>query len=110
MVHRLRAAAFLDPPESFSPKIFDSFTTHSPEYTVQESMVGGKPNAPNGWLTIDTTDSAGGNLGIVAVIPVDLASSAQPHHEAADALAHTNVMTVRASRRRIGSPWDPRRF
>jgi phosphatidylserine decarboxylase len=45
--------AFLDTPDSFSPEILDSFTTHAPEYTVEESMVGGRPNAPSGWLTFN---------------------------------------------------------
>lgn len=45
--------SYLDTPESFSPEILDSFTTHAPEYTVGESMVGTKPNAPSGWLTFN---------------------------------------------------------
>jgi len=45
--------AFLDTPDSFSPEILSSFTTHAPEYTVEESMVDGRPNAPSGWLTFN---------------------------------------------------------
>ena len=44
---------FLDTPESFSPDILDTFITHAPEYTVEESMAGGAPNAPSGWLTFN---------------------------------------------------------
>ncbi|MEO3938902.1 phosphatidylserine decarboxylase [Dermatophilaceae bacterium Soc4.6] len=44
---------FLDTPASFSPDILESFITNSPEYTVEESMVGGRPNAPSGWLTFN---------------------------------------------------------
>jgi len=45
--------AFLDTPESFSQNILDSFTTNSPEFTVGESLVGGRPNAPSGWLSFN---------------------------------------------------------
>jgi len=45
--------AFLDTPESFSQDILDSFTTNSPEFTVGESLVGGRPNAPSGWLSFN---------------------------------------------------------
>jgi len=45
--------AFLDTPESFSQDILDSFTTNSPEFTVDESLVGGRPNAPSGWLSFN---------------------------------------------------------
>ncbi|KAA0016579.1 phosphatidylserine decarboxylase [Antrihabitans cavernicola] len=44
---------FLDSPESFSQDILDSFITNSPEFTVGESLVGGRPNAPSGWLSFN---------------------------------------------------------
>ncbi len=37
---------FLNTPESFNETILHSFITFSPQYRVQDSMVGGKPNAP----------------------------------------------------------------
>ncbi|MDQ2758520.1 MAG: phosphatidylserine decarboxylase [Actinomycetota bacterium] len=45
--------SFLDTPESFSPDILESFLADAPEYTVEESMVAGRPNAPSGWLTFN---------------------------------------------------------
>ncbi len=44
---------FLDTPDSFSPAILESFVVNAPEYTVEESMVGGRPNSPSGWLTFN---------------------------------------------------------
>ena len=37
---------FLNTPESFSDAILQTFITFSPKYRVQDSMIGGKPNAP----------------------------------------------------------------
>lgn len=45
--------SFLDTPESFSPEILQSFLDDAPEYTVEESLVDGKPNTPSGWLTFN---------------------------------------------------------
>jgi phosphatidylserine decarboxylase len=45
--------AFLDTPESFNAEILESFITNSPEYTVEDSITGGRPNTPSGWLTFN---------------------------------------------------------
>ncbi len=64
--------SYLDTPESFSPDLLDSFTTHAPEYTVQESMVGTKPNAPSGWLTFNQFFARELNPGMRPVVaPTD---------------------------------------
>ncbi len=42
---------FLDTPESFSADTLQSFIDDAPEYRVHESLIGGKPNMPSGWLT-----------------------------------------------------------
>ncbi len=42
---------YLDTPESFSPKVLQSFIENAPEYRIYESMIDGVPNAPSGWLT-----------------------------------------------------------
>ncbi len=43
--------SYLDTPESFSQELLDSFLENAPEYTIEESLVEGRPNAPSGWLT-----------------------------------------------------------
>ncbi len=43
--------SYLDTPESFSPRILQSFIDNAPEYRIYESLVDGVPNAPSGWLT-----------------------------------------------------------
>ncbi len=45
--------SFLDTPESFSQELLDSFIENAPEYTIEESLVDGRPNAPSGWLTFN---------------------------------------------------------
>ncbi|SDF83574.1 phosphatidylserine decarboxylase [Klenkia brasiliensis] len=45
--------AFLDTPESFGPDVLQSFLDDAPDYTVEESMVDGFPNAPSGWTTFN---------------------------------------------------------
>ncbi len=45
--------SFLDTPESFNQDILASFINDAPEYTIEESMVNGHPNAPSGWLTFN---------------------------------------------------------
>lgn len=45
--------SFLDTPESFNAEILQSFIDDAPEYRVEESMIGGRPNAPSGWLTFN---------------------------------------------------------
>lgn len=47
--------AFLDTPASFNDTILQSFITDSPEYQVENSMIGTplRPNAPSGWLTFN---------------------------------------------------------
>lgn len=44
---------FLDTPESFGPRILDSFLEHAPEYRVQDSLIDGRPNMPSGWRTFN---------------------------------------------------------
>ncbi|WP_328655806.1 phosphatidylserine decarboxylase [Streptomyces sp. NBC_00334] len=44
---------FLDTAESFSQEILDTFVRDAPEYHVHESLVGGRPNMPSGWLTFN---------------------------------------------------------
>ncbi|KAA1249692.1 phosphatidylserine decarboxylase [Mycobacterium simiae] len=48
-----RWGSFLDTAESFSPEILQSFIDNAPEYRVYESLVGGMPNMPSGWLTFN---------------------------------------------------------
>ena len=45
--------SYLDTPESFSQELLDSFLENAPEYTIEESLVDGRPNAPSGWLTFN---------------------------------------------------------
>ena len=45
--------SYLDTPESFSPELLESFLQDAPEYTIEESLVDGRPNAPSGWLTFN---------------------------------------------------------
>ncbi len=45
--------SFLDTPESFTDDILDSFIKDAPEYTIEESLVDGYPNAPSGWVTFN---------------------------------------------------------
>jgi len=45
--------SFLDTPASFNQQILDSFLADAPEYTIGESLVDGRPNAPSGWLTFN---------------------------------------------------------
>jgi phosphatidylserine decarboxylase precursor len=45
--------SFLDTPESFSAEVLQSFIEDAPEYRVHESMIGGAPNNPSGWLTFN---------------------------------------------------------
>ncbi len=44
---------FLDTPDSFDEEILASFREVAPEYTVEESLVEGRPNSPSGWLTFN---------------------------------------------------------
>ncbi|HEU5037952.1 MAG TPA: phosphatidylserine decarboxylase [Nocardioides sp.] len=45
--------SYLDSPDSFSQDILDSFLEDAPEYTIGESLIDGRPNAPSGWLTFN---------------------------------------------------------
>ncbi len=45
--------SYLDTPESFGQELLDSFLENAPEYTVEESLVDGRPNSPSGWLTFN---------------------------------------------------------
>ena len=45
--------AFLDTPESFSQEILETFLRDAPEYTIEESLVDGRPNSPSGWTTFN---------------------------------------------------------
>lgn len=49
--------AFLDTPRSFNDDILHSFMEYSPEYRVEDSMIGPegnkRPNAASGWLTFN---------------------------------------------------------
>ncbi len=45
--------SFLDTPESFNDDILRSFLHDAPEYTIEESLIGGRPNTPSGWLTFN---------------------------------------------------------
>ena len=45
--------SFLDTPDSFDQELLDSFVANAPEYTIEESLVDGRPNAPSGWLTFN---------------------------------------------------------
>ncbi len=44
---------FLDTPESFDEEILRSFVEDAPQYTVEESLVDGRPNMPSGWKTFN---------------------------------------------------------
>ncbi len=48
-----RWGEFLDTPESFSQDLLDSFLEDAPEYTIEESMTGGQPNMPSGWMSFN---------------------------------------------------------
>ena len=48
-----RWGSFLDTPESFDQEILDAFLRDAPEYTIEESLVDGRPNMPSGWLTFN---------------------------------------------------------
>lgn len=45
--------SFLDTPDSFDEAVLAQFRDDSPEYTVDDSMVNGRPNNPSGWLTFN---------------------------------------------------------
>ncbi|GAB3489641.1 phosphatidylserine decarboxylase [Flexivirga lutea] len=45
--------SFLDTPESFDETILQSFIRDAPEYSVEESLVNGRPNSPSGWITFN---------------------------------------------------------
>ncbi len=45
--------AFLDSPDSFDDEVLRSFIDDAPEYTVEESMIDGRPNMPSGWQTFN---------------------------------------------------------
>lgn len=45
--------SYLDTPESFDDGVLASFIEDSPQYTVGESLVGGRPNMPSGWQTFN---------------------------------------------------------
>ncbi len=45
--------SFLDTPESFDDDVLASFLEHAPQYTVEESLIDGKPNMPSGWQTFN---------------------------------------------------------
>ena len=44
---------FLDTTKSFNQEILNSFIDDSPKYTVKDSMIDDRPNAPSGWLTFN---------------------------------------------------------
>lgn len=44
---------FLDTPESFDDEILQSFLQDAPEYTIEESLINGRPNMPSGWRTFN---------------------------------------------------------
>lgn len=45
--------SFLDTSESFNDDILQSFLRDAPEYTIEESLIGGRPNMPSGWVTFN---------------------------------------------------------
>ena len=45
--------SFLDTPDSFDDDLLRSFVEDAPEYTVEESLVDGRPNQPSGWLSFN---------------------------------------------------------
>ncbi|OBK16949.1 phosphatidylserine decarboxylase [Mycobacterium asiaticum] len=45
--------SFLDTPDSFNDDILRSFLEEAPDYTVEESLIDGRPNQPSGWLTFN---------------------------------------------------------
>ncbi len=45
--------SFLDTPESFDDDILESFLRHAPQYTIDESLIDGRPNMPSGWQTFN---------------------------------------------------------
>ncbi len=44
---------FLDTPESFDEEILRSFVEDAHQYSVEESLVDGRPNTPSGWKTFN---------------------------------------------------------
>ena len=45
--------SFLNTTDSFSEDILQTFIKYSPKYRIQDSMINGKPNDPNGWNTFN---------------------------------------------------------
>jgi phosphatidylserine decarboxylase len=45
--------SFLDTSESFNDDILQSFLRDAPDYTIEESLIGDRPNMPSGWLTFN---------------------------------------------------------
>ncbi|KDE98131.1 phosphatidylserine decarboxylase [Mycolicibacterium aromaticivorans JS19b1 = JCM 16368] len=45
--------SFLDTTASFDDDILQSFLREAPEYTIEESLIDGRPNTPSGWLTFN---------------------------------------------------------
>ncbi|AFM18857.1 phosphatidylserine decarboxylase [Mycolicibacterium chubuense NBB4] len=45
--------SFLDTGESFDDDILQSFLRDAPEYTIEESLIDGRPNMPSGWQTFN---------------------------------------------------------
>lgn len=56
--------SFLDTPESFTPEILAAFLENGPEYTVEESLVNGRPNQPSGWTTFNQFFARDLNAGL----------------------------------------------
>lgn len=60
--------SFLDTPESFSQAILDSFLKNAPEYTIEESLVDGRPNMPSGWVTFNQFFARELNAGLRPIV------------------------------------------
>ncbi len=70
---------FLDTPESFDEDVLASFLEDAPQYTIEESLVGGRPNMPSGWQTFNQFFARQLNPGLRPVAdPVDNLTVACP--------------------------------
>lgn len=96
--------SFLDTTESFNDDILRSFLRDAPEYTIEESLIGGRPNAPSGWLTFNQFFARELNAGLrpiseaadnrVVTSPADCSFR---HHYDIDAKSNIPATTIKGS-------------
>jgi len=71
--------SFLNTTDSFNDEILKSFIKYAPEYRVEDSMIGGSPNNPSGWLTFNQFFARELNPGLRPIVaPLDNTLIASP--------------------------------